>query len=293
MPPAISPATHNHLLAMQQDEINSAEIYARLANRTKDEKNRRVLQSIADQEAEHAAVWETYTGKKCKVQPHKVLWFSFLSRALGFTFAVKYLEKREVSGAKQYEQIIREIPETESVISQEHSHELELMEMLDEKRLRYVGSIVLGMNDAMVELTGSLAGYTLAMQSTKLISLAGLITGISATLSMAASEYQSAHAESNPNALTSAMYTGITYLITVALLIAPFLLLPDDMYMPALGCTLGMVVVIVAAFNYYLSVAKDYPFKKRFLQMLGICLGVAAISFVIGLLVKQALGIDL
>ena len=50
-----------------------------------------------------------------------------------------------------------------------------LLEMLDEERLKYVGSMVLGLNDALVELTGSLAGFTFAMQNTKLIALSGLI----------------------------------------------------------------------------------------------------------------------
>ena len=60
---------------------------------------------------------------------------------------------------------------------------------------RYTGSIVLGLNDALVELTGALAGLTLALQDTKLIALTGSITGIAAALSMGASEYLSTKSE--------------------------------------------------------------------------------------------------
>ena len=63
--------------------------------------------------------------------------------------------------------------------------------MIREKQLDYVGSIVLGLNDALVELTGALAGLTLALQNTRLIAIAGLITAIAASFSMAASEYLS------------------------------------------------------------------------------------------------------
>lgn len=60
--------------------------------------------------------------------------------------------------------------------------------LLDEERLRYTGSTVLGLNDALMELTGVLAGLTLALRDTKLIVLTGAITGIAAVLSMGVSE---------------------------------------------------------------------------------------------------------
>ena len=150
--------------------------------------------------------------------------------------------------------------------------------MLDEERLSYVGSMVLGMNDAMVEMTGTLAGLTLAMQNTRLIALSGLITGIAATLSMASSEYLSSKSEGRPDALKSASYTGVAYLVTVALLILPYLLFDESHYLWAMGTMVVIVLLILVVFNYYLSVAQDLPFKKRFGQMAGISLGVAALS---------------
>ena len=56
---------------------------------------------------------------------------------------------------------------------------------------------------------------------------------------------------------------------------------------------LVIVVLIIALFNYYISVAKDLKFKSRFLEMACISLGVAALSFVVGLLVKNVLGVDI
>ena len=50
--------------------------------------------------------------------------------------------------------------------------------MIDEEKLKYIGAVVLGMNDALVELTGTLAGLTLALQNEKLVGVAGLITGV-------------------------------------------------------------------------------------------------------------------
>ena len=176
-------------------------------------------------------------------------------------------------------------------MADEDVHEKELLDMLNEERLNYVGSMVLGLNDALVELSGTLAGLTFALADTTLISLSGLITGIAASLSMAASEYLSSKADNQPDALKSALYTGIAYIITVALLILPYLLITNPYI--SLGVMLSAVVVIIFVFNFYISVAKNYNFKKRFMQMALISLGVAALSFLIGILVKQLLGVEL
>ena len=72
----------------------------------------------------------------------------------------------------------------------------------------------------------------------------------------------------------------------------PYLVFDDGQYVYALIAMLAIVVVIIAAFNYYISVAKGLNFKKRFLEMAAISLTVAGVSFVIGLLVKQFLGVD-
>jgi VIT1/CCC1 family predicted Fe2+/Mn2+ transporter len=162
---------------------------------------------------------------------------------------------------------------------------------LDEEALIYAGSVVLGLNDALVELTGALAGLTLAFQNVNIIALSGLVTGIAASLSMGASEYLSTSSEeSEKNPIKAAIYTGIAYVVTVALLILPYLLL-DNAYL-ALAITLGTSVAIIAIFNFYIAVAKDQPFGKRFLEMAGLSLGVAAISFLIGFLISGWLGVD-
>ena len=177
--------------------------------------------------------------------------------------------------------------------AQEEEHENALLGMLDEEKLQYVGSMVLGLNDALVELTGSLAGFAFALQNTRLIALSGLIVGISATFSMASSEFLAARSEGRSDALKSCSYTGIAYLLTVVALIAPYLLFPATQFIPALICMLGVVIAIIAGFTYYTSVAQDQPFKSRFTEMALISISVAVLSFVVGVLAKKFLGVDL
>lgn len=280
------------VLASQQNEVNEAAVYRKIASFTKDEKNKNVLLRIAKEEETHAKIWAKYTNKEVKPQKFKVFWFAFLARLFGFTFAVKKMENGESGATVKYEDLSDEIPEAKSISEDEDTHEKLLLDMLDEERLKYVGSMVLGLSDALVELSGTLAGLTFAMQNTRLIALSGLITGISATLSMASSEYLSAKSDGDANAKKSAIYTGVAYLITVALMVLPYLVFPESMYIWALVVMLSVVVLVIAFFSYYIAVAKDQSFKKRFWEMAGISLSVAAISFVIGILVKKFLGID-
>lgn len=211
-------------------------------------------------------------------------------RIFGLTFGIKLLERSEGKAVKSYKELDESLALMDEIIEDEERHEEELIAMIDEEKLNYMGSVVLGLNDALVELTGALAGYTFAFQNTRLIALTGLITGISASLSMAASEYLSTRQEGGDDALKSALYTGSAYVFTVIFLILPFLLIPNPFI--SLAASLVVAVLIIFVFNYYISVAKDYDFKRRFGEMAAISLGVAGISFLIGVLVKQFIGIE-
>lgn len=290
---SISPRALEIIRRMQRNEVTEAAVYRAIAAHTRDNKNKQVLHRLAAEEERHAKIWESYTGEQMRPRALHVLWRKFCAIVLGFSFTIKLMEKGERGAGEIYAALYTEVAQAKAIEMEENAHERELIELLDEERLNYVGSMVLGLNDALVELTGTLAGLTLAMQNTKLIALSGLITGISATLSMASSEFLSAKSEGKKDALKSCAYTGAAYLVTVALLILPYLLFDPAHYLYALAWMLGTVVLIIVAFNYYLAVAKDLSFKTRFFEMAGVSLGVAALSFAVGLLVKKFLGIDL
>lgn len=278
---------------MQQNELTESVIYKEIAKFAKGEENRETLLRLSAEEKSHYEIWKSYTGVELKPEKFKVLKYKMIARIFGFTFAVKLMENGEEASKKEYDIITEEVKESVRIKEQEEEHEAALLEMLDEERLRYVGSMVLGMNDALVELTGSLAGFTFAMQNTRLIALSGLIMGISATFSMASSEFLAAKSEGRTDALKSCSYTGIAYLITVALLIFPYLILDNRSYIPALFLMIAIVIFIIAGFTYYISVAKGEKFRPRFLEMLFISIGVAVVSFIVGIIAKRFLGVDL
>ncbi|KAF0227221.1 MAG: hypothetical protein FD133_233 [Erysipelotrichaceae bacterium] len=286
----ISDKIKNDILKMQEGELTEYHIYTAIAKGMKNDKNAQIIAQIGSEERAHAKLWQKYTHVEVKPKMGKVRWYAFLSKVFGFTFAIKLMENGEGDASIAYHEIAKEIPEATKIAEDEDKHEKALIDLLDEERLQYVGSMVLGLNDALVELTGTLAGLSFALQNTKLIALSGLITGISATLSMMSSEYLSARSDGNPHPFKSASYTGIMYIVAVVLMTLPYLLLDD--YRIALACLLITVVLIILVFTYYVSVAKDLPFKKRFLEMVSISMSVALVAFIIGIIVKQFLGIE-
>ncbi|MCX6684265.1 MAG: VIT1/CCC1 transporter family protein [Methanoregula sp.] len=289
--PLVEPALISTLLALQKGEITEYHIYTRIAEMTGDARNRDVLTRIAQDELGHYTLWKKYTHQDVAPGTLRIWFYYLIARVFGMTFAIKLMEGVE-RRAQGYDQaLVDQIPEIQEILKNEETHEKELIALIDEERLKYVGSVVLGLNDALVEFTGTLAGLTFAIQNTQIIAVAGLIMGVAASLSMGASEYLSQRSDGGPtDPFKASVYTGATYIVTVALLILPFLVLANPYF--ALMFTLFGAVLVIFLFTFYISVAKGLPFWRRFAEMLAISLGIAAISFVIGLLIRTVLNIN-
>ena len=282
--------TNRLLLTFQKNEISEYHIYERLSQLEKTEQTRLNVKKISADELRHYNIYKSHTGQEVWPNRLKIWWYLFLARIFGITFSVKLMENGEKGAQDAYRQMIGVIPEIEQIINDEKGHEKELVKLINEEKLKYIGAVVLGMNDALVELTGTLAGLTFALQNEKLVGVAGLITGVAAALSMAASEYLSAKVNGEMNPLKAAFYTGLTYIIVVFFLVLPFLLLSNPF--TAMSLTLLAAAIMIGFFNYYYSVVKEVPFSRRFMEMLIISFGVAFLSFVIGLIIRQFLGIN-
>ncbi len=290
-PSTFTPQDKRTFLAYQRDELTEHHIYTRLARTVRSPENRAVLERIAADELRHSRLWARFTGQEVRPDWLRVRFYTLVGRILGITFAVKLMERGEEGAQDNYARMEGIVPDIGAIARDEKVHEEALLAMLDEERLRYTGSIVLGLNDALVELTGALAGLTLALQNTPLVAMTGAITGIAAALSMGASEYLSTKAEGDGrDPLRAALYTGIAYIFTVLALILPYLVLRNPFL--CLAATLAIAVLIIAFFTYYISVARDLPFRRRFLEMAGLSLAVAAVSFGIGILMRTVFGIE-
>ncbi|MDR0485925.1 MAG: VIT1/CCC1 transporter family protein [Elusimicrobiota bacterium] len=279
------------IMKYQKIEAEDAAVYNHIALHSKDEKNKEILKKIAQDETNHRLLWRQIAGKNISPSRIRAYFHIFLHYVFGYTFAIKVMEKSEIKTISNYKNLLSAFPQIDAIIKEEQKHEDALIAMLDEERLQYTGAMVLGLNDALVELTGALSGMTFALRDTKLIALAGIITGISAALSMSASNYLAETSNGNPKALRASFYTGTSYIITVFFLVLPYLIFSKDMFAKAFVLTVIFAVSIIAVFNYYISTAKSLPFFKRFKEMLFISFSVTVISFFIGIAAKRILNL--
>ena len=61
----------------------------------------------------------------------------------GIYFVLKLIQSGETNASSKYADIIDEVPEAKKASEDELRHEHELIEMLDEERLQYVGAMYL------------------------------------------------------------------------------------------------------------------------------------------------------
>lgn len=277
-------------IGFQKNEITEHYIYKNLAERVDGVKNRRIFAQIAEDELRHYQVWKTHTGKEVSPDRFRIWLFSLISLLFGFTFAVKLMEGGEKSAQGAYEAVKEMSKDIAGLIRDEEEHEQALLTMLDEERLQYTGSIILGLNDALVELTGALAGLTFALQNARLVALTAMITGFAAALSMASSEYLSTKAEAGvKNPLKASLYTGLAYIVAVTVLIVPYLVFQDIFI--SLALAFAGALMVIALFNFYVSVAQGVSFRSRFLEMAGLIVVVSGISFLAGLAIRYFFGV--
>ena len=289
----LSESARKALISLQKREITEHFVYKELAKLEKNRSNRRILLRIAGEELKHYNTWKRYTGEEVAPSRLEILKHMMISRIFGITFGLKMMEGSTEKFGSRYRAVSESIPGAASLLRSGAAHEKDILKMINEERLRYASSIVLGLNDALVELTGTLAGFTLALQNTSLIAVAGLITGIAASLSMAASEYlssKSSDGADGKNPLKSSLYTGAAYVLTVTLLILPYFIF-SNVYLSLAG-TLANAMVVILIFTFYISVAKEIPFRRRFSEMALISFGIAAITFAIGYMIRAFLGVN-
>jgi VIT1/CCC1 family predicted Fe2+/Mn2+ transporter len=285
-----------------QEELFAYKLYSALAGRFPEGESRRMLTELAEQELSHVRFWVDVGGfseRSVHASRLKYLLLLTASVVLGPAFTIRWLERGEDRAIATYKGILDDgaltTEQRESVrkmLQEEEEHEQLLEQGVQDERRLYLGAAVLGLNDALVELTGGLTGLASSISDPKLIGFASLVVGVAASMSMAASNFLSVDIgeESELRAGKAAAYTGIAYIVVVVGLVLPFFLLTDRRI--ALLISWMSAVAIIAGFSYYSAVMQGRSFLRRFSIMLGLGLGVAVISFGIGRALGAMIGIE-
>jgi VIT1/CCC1 family predicted Fe2+/Mn2+ transporter len=289
---SLEPCEDKRVLKAQRSEITEHFIYKKLSQSIRNPHNQHILVQISKDELRHYQFLKSCTRKDMKPNRLKIWLYFVISRVLGLTFGIKLMERGEEKALLGYREISGFIPHAQKVIMDEDKHEHQLIEMIDEERLNYTGAIVRGLNEALVELTGALSGLTLAFRKPEFIATAGLITGAAMCLSLSSTEYLATkHESGDHHPIKAALYTGLANMFTVFVLIFPYFLF-NDIYF-SLGVMLFNAIIVIYIFNFYISIAKNLSWKKRFLEMTLISIGIAVLTFSIGYLARILFHIEI
>jgi len=282
------------------DEYTDYLVYKRLAESSgiKDPKMKEILTKLSNTEYGHYEFWIKYVPPETKIAPNKwtIYITLFLRLIFGNTFAIKFLEKHENAVIKKYKLVKNSIPEADQrqfdeMVRDEEEHENTFMEQLQGRYLKYISFIILGLADAIVEISGIHAGSLGIYHSTEITGLAGIVAGASASIAMASAAYAQAKQGFQGSPSISAIFTGVSYFINAIVLATPYFITKSQEV--AISTSIAFAIAIIAFISYYNSIVSAGRFLRDFTELAGIMLGASAALFLFGLLVRSVFGITI
>jgi VIT1/CCC1 family predicted Fe2+/Mn2+ transporter len=273
------------------DEFSDYTLYDRLSKTVKaDSPFADVLKQLSATEHGHYEFWRKFVpGEEPRVAKLKLYWVLFLRKLFGLTFATRYLDRHEGNVVKEYESIAHLIPVSDKyafdqMVADEKEHENAFAQKIESSTVSYISFVVLGLADALVEISGIHAGSLGFYDRTEIAGLAGVIAGAAASMAMASAAFAQAKQGFKGSARLSAAYTGVSYFITAIVLATPYFLTTN--MVTALSSSLSLAVVILALTTYYSTVIQVRPFKRDFLEILAILFGATIVLYAFGFLVR-------
>jgi len=249
-----------------------------------------VLKKLSATEKGHFEFWRKYVpDEQPKLAKLKMYWILFLRRFFGLTFATRYLDRHEEKVVSEYQGLSSLIPESdkeafEAMVEDERDHEKAFAMKAESSAVRYISFVVLGLADALVEISGIHAGWLGLFEKTEIAGLAGIIAGGAASLAMASAAFAQAKQGFQGSARLSAIYTGVSYFITAIILATPYFLTGNMIL--ALSSSLTLAVIILAITTWYSVVIQEKHFLKDFVEILAILFATTILVFGLGIIVS-------
>ena len=301
------------------DEIFDLSLYRSLRERTGGGL-RRVLDELIAVETRHVAFWQEFFGLKELTELDlgrrlKLRTLVATCRVLGPGAVHVVLEAIEVHGVRKYLRVWNRYKDgplgaaVRDILEDEFQHEDMIVTGESERRIspERVRNVFLGLNDGLVEILGAVSGFFAAFGSAAAVLAGGLTVAVAGAFSMAAGAYIAAGSEAEVRAteearrrflgetlageagespLLSALVVGIGYVAGALVPVMPV----------AFGAT-GMVPTVVAAGTTIVVVCAIVAFlsgmdvRRRIVQNMIITGLAVAVTYTIGLLAREALGV--
>jgi len=278
------------------DEYESYALYSALARSPMvSSRLREALAKAAEDEYRHYTMWRNAVGDcRSGVSPIRLFLYRIVLYLFGLTVLLKILESKEVQAEEMYRAISEARPDLKELASRmledETRHEEEFVNSIDEGRVKYIGSITLGISDALVELTGIYAGSLGAFDNTLSAGMTGLLAGIAASISMGIASYTQAKHEGRLKPRLSAMYTMLAYLAVVVLLALPYFL-TGSVY-TAFGVMMAVALLVIAYMSFYVVALQGGRYLREFASSALMILGVSFLLYILGSVLGSVLGVN-
>jgi VIT1/CCC1 family predicted Fe2+/Mn2+ transporter len=273
------------------DEWSDFTLYDRLAKTVgADSPFAGVLKTLSTTEHGHYEFWKKYVpDEQPKLAKLKLYWILFLRRFFGLTFATRYLDRHEAKVVVEYRGLAELIPESDraafdAMVADEKEHEKAFALKVESSAVRYISFVVLGLADALVEISGIHAGWLGLFDKTEIAGLAGVIAGGAASLAMASAAFAQAKQGFQGSARLSAVYTGVSYFVTAVILATPYFLTTNMLL--ALFSSLSLAVVLLAISTWYSIVIQQKFFLRDFVEILAILFATTIVVFALGAFVS-------
>jgi Uncharacterized membrane protein len=279
-----------------RDEYIDYKVYSYLAKLERNKERKAILEKFAKLEYEHFLFWKSMIKKRergslDKLKISLIILFKYI---FGLIFTIKLMERNEKRVIEEYKRILNQFDgeakiKLESIIKDEIEHENFWINQIKDNTTKYLGFIVLGMADAIIEITGVHAGFLGVTTSTIIAGIAGLVVGVSASIAMASAAYLQSKQSESLNPKISAIYTGVFYILTAVVLAIPYFLTHNMFF--AFFSSLAVAITLIGFFNFYSSIIFERNFYKEFLTSSVLILVTATISFIFGELLGNLFGI--
>ncbi|MEZ0319455.1 MAG: VIT1/CCC1 family protein [Pyrobaculum sp.] len=278
------------------DEYKDYLVYRLLARVERNASRRAVLSALAEEELSHFRFWSRFVSVSPPWWFRLYAWaLAFFRLLMGATFVAKFLERGEADAVRRYKSVEpllsgSDAEELRRIIEDEERHEQALIAQLDETIVKYMGALVLGLADAIIEITGAHAGALGTTNSTVVAGVIGLIVGIGASIAMSSASFLQTKHEVGRSPVVAALVTGVGYMVAVVLMSLPYFLTHDIYHAFAASIAVGVVLTFVLTFQA--AVYADRDFKFEFLQTVGLLLGTALLTYFVGVWLGSLFGIE-
>ncbi len=291
-------------------------VYRSLSLSEKNGKLREILAKLSKDESRHMDLWKSLpvgdNNSSCIsiLSRVKVPALLVLKRMFSIAFVDRIMERSERIVLDEYARVTKgdHLPEgyrkkIRAVMRDELRHKQKFStEIIPyEGTMDNVRSIILGLDDGIVEVLAAISGFAMLAHSHIIVAIAGIIIGISGTLSMAGGAYLSSkserlveknsHERNHTLPISDAFYTGLYYLAGAAVVTSPFIFGLSGIN--GIAVSIALAAIVISTASAIIAVISRTSILKRILEMLAITLTASILTMIIGAVLRTYFGISL